>query len=76
MSDGEKKLGLTQDLCERTSQNTSMAGCEVLRREMDHLQSEWQDYTARIHQVGGEGTYCAVMYRNIVIVVQTFGIKF
>lgn len=27
-----------------------MPGCEVLRREMDHLTSEWQDYNSRIQQ--------------------------
>lgn len=51
VGDGEKKLQLTHEMCQKTSKNTSMPGCEVLRREMDHLQSEWQDYVARIRQV-------------------------
>ena len=45
-------MKLTKELSTKTSKNTSMPGCEVLRREMDHLQSEWQDYNSRIQQAG------------------------
>lgn len=48
--DGEKKLKLAKELSDKTAKHTSMPGCEVLRREMDHLQSEWQDYNSRIQQ--------------------------
>ena len=43
-------MRLTKELSDKTAKNTSMPGCEVLRREMDHMQSEWQDYISRIHQ--------------------------
>ncbi|KAJ8309205.1 hypothetical protein KUTeg_014079 [Tegillarca granosa] len=50
VGDGEKKLKLTKDLCEKTARNSSQGGREVLKREIDHLQSEWEDYLARIQQ--------------------------
>lgn len=50
IGEGEKKLKATKDLCEKTTKNSSQRGREVLRRDIDHLQSEWEDYLARIQQ--------------------------
>lgn len=48
--DGEKKLKKTRELASRTASNSSQNGQEVLKRECDHLESDWEDYLARISQ--------------------------
>ncbi|CAC5416628.1 SYNE1 [Mytilus coruscus] len=50
VGDREKKLKATKELCEKTTKNSSQHVHEVLRRDIDHLQSEWEDYLARIQQ--------------------------
>lgn len=48
--DGEKKLKKTKELASKTASNSSQNGQEALKRECDHLESDWQDYLARISQ--------------------------
>lgn len=48
--DGEKKLKKTRELASRTASNSSQNGQEVLKRDCDHLESDWEDYLARISQ--------------------------
>lgn len=50
VEDGDKKLTLTGELSDKCSKHTSMEGQDVMRREMDHLMTEWGDYLARIEQ--------------------------
>lgn len=48
--DGEKKLKKTKELASKTASNSSQNGQEALKRECDHLESDWQDYLTRISQ--------------------------
>lgn len=50
VDDGDHKLRATKELCEKTARKTSQPGREVLRREMDHLQGDWEDYIALMSQ--------------------------
>ncbi|KAK3090120.1 hypothetical protein FSP39_009339 [Pinctada imbricata] len=50
VGDGEKKLKNTKSLAEKTAKNSSQPGREVLKREMEHLSAEWEDYLNRIQQ--------------------------
>nr|KAG5692778.1 hypothetical protein BaRGS_009394 [Batillaria attramentaria] len=44
LAEGERKLKMVCDLASQTAKNTSPQGQDVLRREVDHLQREWDDY--------------------------------
>ena len=44
----------TKALATKTLTNSSQSGCEVVKRECDHLECEWQDYLARISQAEGD----------------------
>ena len=44
LGEGENKLKSTVDLAARTAKNTSPQGQDTLRREVDHLKREWEDY--------------------------------
>ena len=50
--EGERKLKAVVDSAAKTARNTSAQGQDVLRREVDHLQREWDDY--RGHMVSAE----------------------
>ncbi|KAK6181528.1 hypothetical protein SNE40_009363 [Patella caerulea] len=42
--EGESKLRITLELSTITAEHTSSHGREILKRESEHLQREWQDY--------------------------------
>ncbi|GFO48198.1 nesprin-1, partial [Plakobranchus ocellatus] len=44
VSEGQSKLSLTCQLGNTTATNTSVQGRDVLQREMEHMQREWEDY--------------------------------
>ena len=44
VNEGQSKLSLTCQLGNTTSNNTSVQGRDVLQREMEHMQREWEDY--------------------------------
>ncbi|ESO86156.1 hypothetical protein LOTGIDRAFT_167389 [Lottia gigantea] len=46
--EGEKKLQNTLELGDVTAKNTSSQGREILKREIEHIQREWQDYLSLI----------------------------
>ncbi|KAL8590280.1 hypothetical protein ACOMHN_006396 [Nucella lapillus] len=48
LTEGEGKLKSVKDLATKTSTNTSRQGQEVLHREVEHLQREWEDYRGRL----------------------------
>ncbi|XP_041353316.1 nesprin-1-like isoform X4 [Gigantopelta aegis] len=50
ISVGETKLSNTKELCNKTFKNTSPSGCDILRRELEHLQREWDDYRGLMSQ--------------------------
>ncbi|XP_076442566.1 muscle-specific protein 300 kDa-like isoform X3 [Babylonia areolata] len=52
LAEGERKLKMVVDLAAKTAKNTSAQGQDVLRREVDHLQREWDDY--RSHMISAE----------------------
>lgn len=44
LAEGERKLKIVCDLANQTAKHTSSPGQDVLRREVEHLQHEWEDY--------------------------------
>ncbi|KAK7104412.1 hypothetical protein V1264_019133 [Littorina saxatilis] len=48
LAEGERKLKSVVDLAAKTAKNTSPQGQDVLRREVDHLQREWDDYRSQM----------------------------
>ncbi|KAL5008450.1 hypothetical protein ScPMuIL_014031 [Solemya velum] len=50
VEEGDKKMTLTKDLSDKCGTHTSVEGRDVMRREMDHLMTEWGDYLVRIEQ--------------------------
>lgn len=48
LAEGERKLKSVIDLAAKTAKNTSPQGQDVLRREVDHLQREWDDYRSQM----------------------------
>jgi chromosome segregation ATPase len=44
LQEGERKLKSVVELATRTAKNTSPQGQDSLRREVDHLKREWEDY--------------------------------
>lgn len=52
----------TRELANKTATYSSQSGCEVLKRECDHLESDWEDYLARISQAEEDVTTALVTW--------------